>query len=184
MPFSSNIFVCMVWEMIYHPFQMKTLYGWFRSNFMTSYAGKMRAVSTEIHFANLGNTETFHFTGDPFLPVFFSSFQPKKDPFSLPSPMVLAGSLIKIEGHKRRAKIYFHILSQTAAFGLCVNVCDLKCPSVSLELLAFSIPYSLCQCWEDWRQFQLFGILHLETATYEKPEKTKMRVAQWKNSWG
>lgn len=66
---------------------------------MTSYTGKMRAVSTEIHFANLGNTETFHFTGDPFLPVFFSSFN-LKDPFSLPSPMVLAGSLIKIEGHK------------------------------------------------------------------------------------
>lgn len=59
----------------------------------------MRAASAQIHFANLGNIETFHFTADSFLLGFFSSFNPK-DPFSLPCPPALADSLIKMEGHK------------------------------------------------------------------------------------
>lgn len=143
----------MVGEIISKPlFVQSQIHGRLpKGNFLTSCKVEMRATSAQIHFANLGNTETFPFTGDPFLPGFFHlSTQRILPPFFFSCPWQVPSWGWK---GTRKTKISFCILSKTASFGLCINVCDLKCPSVSLGLLAFSIPYSLCQHWEESRQF-------------------------------
>lgn len=136
----------MVWEIISPPlFVQSQILGTLpKGNFMTSCKVEMRATSTQIHFANLGNIETSLHRW-PISARLFSSF-----PFLLPCPWQVPSLGWK---DTMKAKINFCILSKTASFGLCINVCDLKCPSVSLGLLAFSIPYSLCQHWEESRQF-------------------------------
>lgn len=127
----------MVWEMISpSPFNRKHSIGGSEANFMTSYTGKMRAgnplrsILQTLETLKLFISQVTHFC------QFFSSFN-LKDPFSLPSPMVLAGSLIKIEGHKKGQDLFPYFVPN-CSFWVVRKCCDLKCPSVSLELLAFS----------------------------------------------